>query len=647
MLINPSEYGFLRIAASSPEMKVADIEFNVNEIVNVINIASKKKASILLFPEMSVCGYTCGDLFYQESLLNTSVEAILYLSEYLKGRNIVVVIGFPLSINGRILNCAAVLDNNGIAGIVPKTHIPGTNQYYEERWFSSANDIEIDAVSVGELAVPFGTDILFSNSQASLMFGVEICEDLWSVNPPSNAMASAGANLILNLSSSDEHLGKSDYRRDLVRIQSGRCLAAYAYASSGPGESTTDLVFAGHCMISENGILLTESKRFEFSSQIIYSDIDLQKLNHERLINNTYAASKYDKKFRLIPVEFSQVNTKELLRPVARTPFIPSDENKRKETCREIFSLQSTGLAKRIRHIGAENLVLGISGGLDSTLALLVAHQTILKLGYKPKCIHALSMPGLGTTEHTKNNAKKLAEALNTTYKEISIAKSVRQHFADIGHNENIHDITYENSQARERTQILMDYANKFNGLVIGTGDLSELALGWSTYNGDQMSMFGVNAGVPKTLIRYIIQWCSDEYYSGQSELLTSILDTPISPELLPPTKSGKITQKTETEIGPYLLHDFFLYHFIRTGCSPTKLYLLARIAFAGEFKNADIIKYMKIFYQRFFANQFKRSAVPDGVKVGTVSLSPRSDWRMPSDASVNLWKSELDKLKP
>jgi NAD+ synthase (glutamine-hydrolysing) len=645
MTIKPDIYGFLRVGVCSPELKVADVEFNVNEIAAVVNAAVKQKASIVLFPELAVTGYTCGDLFFQESLLNSSVDSIIYLSEYIKTKKITAIVGFPLSLNGRIYNCAAVLDENGIAGIVPKTYLPGSNQYYEERWFSSANDVKTDAVSIGNTLVPFGTSLLFSNSEAGLLMGVEICEDLWSVNPPSNQMAVAGANLIVNPSSSDEHLGKVNYRRDLVRMQSGRCLSAYAYASSGPGESTTDLVFSGHCLVAENGSMIAESSRYNFQSQLTIADIDLQKLNHERLINNSYAGSKTESSFRLIPISFNQSSINNLYRPLSRTPFIPSDISIRNETCREIFNIQSTGLAKRIKHVGIKNVVIGVSGGLDSTLALLVALEAFRKLRINLSGIHTISMPGPGTSDQTKENARNLAKLLKTTFQEISITDAFNSHLKDIGHPNNKHDITFENAQARERTQILMDYANKVNGIVIGTGDLSELALGWATFNGDHMSMYGVNSSVPKTLIQYIIRWCADEYYKGHSELLLSILDTPISPELLPPTKTGKISQKTEDTVGPYILNDFFLYHFIRTGCSPTKLFVLARLAFKGDYSDKFILDTLKKFYSRFFANQFKRSTLPDGPRVGTVSLSPRGDWRMPSDASVNLWMSELDSL--
>jgi NAD+ synthase (glutamine-hydrolysing) len=644
MTFNLSQYGYIRVGVSSPNVKVADIEFNVNQIVSVLETASKHKCQIVAFPELSITGYTCGDLFYQENLLNTSIEALEYLAEYLATKQMTAVVGVPIAVRGRLYNCAAVIDSDGIAGIVPKTFIPGTAQYYEERWFSSAEDADFTSVQIAGTEVPFGTDLLFGNSETGLLFGVEICEDLWAINPPSNDMAIAGANLILNPTASDEYLGKTDYRRQLVTLQSGRLLAAYAYASTGPGESTADILFSGHCMIAENGTLLTENDRYVFESQLIISDIDIEKLSHERLRNNTYGISKTDKLFSVQPIKFGDVKTNELLRPLTPSPFIPEDKDLRNEICGEVFAIPTTALAKRLNHINAKKVVIGVSGGLDSTLALLTVHKTFELLDIDSKNIHALTMPGLGTSEQTKNNALSLAKLLKTSVKTIDIVPAVEQHFKDIGQAKSKHDITYENSQARERTQILMDYANKIGGIVIGTGDLSEIALGWATYNGDHMSMYGINAGIPKTLIKYIIEWAADTQYSGKlAAVLYDIINTPISPELIPATK-GKV-QKTEEAIGPYRLHDFFLYYFMRMGFSPSKIYLLACLAFAGEYKPATIKKYLKIFYKRFFANQFKRNAMPDGIKVGTVSLSPRGDWRMPSDAVVKLWLDELNNM--
>lgn len=640
-----SDFAFIRVAAAVPEIKVADIEFNVNEIVNVIDAAIFSKCNVLLFPELCVTGYTCGDLFYQENLRDASIDALLYLQEYLRNKKITIIIGAPIAVKGKLFNTAVVIDNNGIAGIVPKIHIPGTLQYYEERWFSSAIDADTDSVVIGDRMIPFGTNLLFSNSRTGLMFGIEICEDLWTVKPPSSDMAIAGANVIFNPTASDEYLGKKEYRRNLIASQSGRCLSAYVYASSGPNESTSDLVFSGHSLIAENSIILAENERFNFNSQIIAADIDLQRLNNERIRNNSFGSSYSDIQYRVIPIDFTDSKVTELLRPIHKTPFIPADIDLRKETCQEIFRIQTTALAKRIRHIGISNIVLGISGGLDSTLALLVCLSTIKKLGLSAKNIHAITMPGYGTSEQTLNQAVELAKKLKVTLKTISIKSALEQHFKDIEYPNDKFDITFENAQARERTQILMDYANKVNGIVVGTGDLSEIALGWTTYNGDHMSMYGINSGVPKTLIKYIIDWCASDLYSGSvSELLQRVINTPISPELLPPDKSGMI-QDTEKVIGPYILHDFFLYHFIRHSCPPRKIYLLACLAFKNEFKATEIKKYLKVFYSRFFANQFKRNAMPDGIKIGSVSLSPRGDWRMPSDAVANLWLNEIDDL--
>jgi len=475
MTFNLSEYGYVRVGVSTPNLKVADIEFNVNEIVSVLETASENHCQIVAFPELSITGYTCGDLFYQANLLDTALEALEYLSEYLATKQIVAIVGLPLAVKGRLYNCAAVIDGSGVVGIVPKTFIPGTAQYYEERWFSAAEDADFTSVQIGDTEVPFGNDLLFGNESSGVLFGIEICEDLWAITPPSNDMAIAGANLIFNPTASDEYLGKTDYRRRLVTLQSGRLLAAYAYASTGPGESTSDILFSGHCMIAENGTLLAENERFVFESQLIVSDIDVEKLANERIKNNTYGISKTDKLFSALPVEFGDVKAKELFRPLNPSPFIPVGKELRDETCEEIFAIQTTALAKRLNHIGTKHVVIGVSGGLDSTLALLAVHKTFELLDLNPKNIHAITMPGFGTTEQTKNNALELAKLLKTTIKTIDIVPAVEQHFKDIGQAKTKQDITFENSQARERTQILMDYANKIGGIVIGTGDLSEI----------------------------------------------------------------------------------------------------------------------------------------------------------------------------
>jgi NAD+ synthase (glutamine-hydrolysing) len=656
------KYGFMRIAVASPELKVADIGFNTSHIISAIETSVNNGANLILFPELSITGYTCADLFYQRSLLNKSMDALFIIANSTAQNNCTVVVGAPIDVNGKLFNCAVLISNGIICGIVPKTYLPNANEYYEQRWFSSEFDRineHITFQSNNNLIenIPFGADLLFQvEDLPECVIGIEICEDLWTVNPPSQNMALAGATLLLNLSAGDETLGKQEYRRGLVKSQSARCLSAYAYSSAGPGESSTDLVFPGHCIIAENGIIISETERFQFDTQIAYADIDMQRLYSERLKNSSFSTSFPDKQFRKIILNISDTeieSDKVLLRKITKTPFVPSDESLRSTNCKEIFSIQTTALAKRIRHINCKDTVIGVSGGLDSTLALLVICKTYEKLGLDKKGIHAISMPGFGTTQRTKSNAEQLSELLGIDFRTIPINDAVNQHFKDIDHDSAVLDITYENSQARERTQILMDLSNKFNAIVIGTGDLSELALGWSTYNGDHMSMYGVNSGVPKTLVKYIVQWCADTEFSPDqnrgesaiSKILYDIIATPISPELLPADDNGKIAQKTENEIGPYLLHDFFLYYVVRFGFAPSKIVFLAGQAFVGVYSTSEIIEYLKIFYKRFFANQFKRSCLPDGVKVGSVTLSPRGDWRMPSDASSDLWLRELESI--
>jgi len=642
-MINLSKYGFYRICTASPEVKVADISFNLSKIIETVLEVEKRKCSLVIFPELSLTSFSCGDLFYQKILLDESVNALEKLTVFSLNTQLVIVVGAPIFNKGKLYNCGIVISNGEIKGIVPKSYIPNTNEYYEERWFSSANDNDDDFIELAGKLIPFGNDLIFKDEiNSELLIGIEICEDLWAVNPPSSNLALAGANLILNLSASSEYLGKADYRKKLVISQSGRCIAAYAYSGSGPGESTTDVVFSGHSIIAENGILLTESERFNFSSQITIADIDIQRVNHDRIKNNTFGGS-YSNQFRIIDLPVPELFDTNIERKINSTPFIPLDKDSRADTCKEIFNIQTTGLSKRLKHTGLKNVVIGISGGLDSTLALLVILKAYEKLGLDKSGIHSIAMPGFGTSSRTKSNSILLARNLGLEPKIIDIKKAVEHHFKDISHQIENHDVVFENSQARERTQILMDIANMVNGLVIGTGDLSEMALGWSTYNGDHMSMYGVNAGVPKTLVKYIIEWCSDEIFDVEtSEILRDIIDTPISPELIPPDVNGKIVQETEVEIGPYLLNDFFLYYSVRFGFNPAKIYYLATIAFAEKFDKVLIKKYLIEFYQRFFSNQFKRSCLPDSIKVGSVSLSPRGDWRMPSDAVSVLWLKEL-----
>ena len=650
MIRSRTSIDFLRLAAASPELQVADIAFNVGKIRAALGVAARAGASLVLFPELSVTGYTCGDLFAQSLLQTRAREALLELAAATKPLGIHAVVGLPLAVHGRLYNCAAILGAGRVLGLVPKQFLPTTGEYYEERWFTSAAGLAPIEINFGDYSAPFATNLLFADDTSGCTFGVEICEDLWAVHPPSGDLCLAGANLILNPSASNELLGKAAYRRDLVRQQSARCLAAYAYASAGPGESSTDVVFSGHCLVAENGSLLAESERFKFDTQIVCADLDLNRLQHERLCNSSFSAGVVTRNFRQIAVTLAAKAGTPLgtLRPNPALPFVPTDPRIRAETCREIFAIQSTGLAKRLKHIGTKQVVIGISGGLDSTLALLVAAHAFDLLGLDRKGILAPTLPGFGTTKRTRGNAEKLVEQLGATLRVIPIHEAIKQHFRDIGHDENVHDVTYENAQARERTQILMDLANKVGGFVIGTGDLSEAALGWCTFNGDHMSMYHVNAGIPKTLVRYLIDWCADAEFSGATtQVLHDIAATPISPELLPTTADGKQHQQTEDVVGPYELHDYFLYHVVRHGARPAKVLYLAELAFAGKYPRATILRWLEVFIRRFFSQQFKRSAMPDGPKVGSVALSPRGDWRMPSDASAAEWLAEITALRP
>lgn len=646
----PSALEFLRVATVAPELRVADVGFNTGAIWTALQAASRQGAAIVLFPELSLSGYTCGDLFTQ-ALLHTGVrDALLELAAATKTIPVHAVVGLPVAVHGRLYNCAAVLGSGRVLGLVPKQFLPTTGEYYEERWFTSATNLSPHDVDFGSHTAPLAANLLFADEATGCTFGIEICEDLWAVHPPSGDLCLAGANLILNPSASNELLGKAAYRRDLVRQQSARCLTAYAYASAGPGESSTDVVFSGHCLVAENGSLLTESDRFKFDTQIVCADLDLGRLQHERLCNSSFSAGAPTRDFRRIAVTLSAKATSVppgSLRPNPPLPFVPSDPRTRAETCREIFSIQSTGLAKRLKHTGTKTVVIGISGGLDSTLALLVAAHAFDLLGLDRKGILAPTLPGFGTTKRTRGNAEKLVEEIGATLRVIPIHDAIKQHFRDIGHDERVHDVTYENAQARERTQILMDLANKAGGFVVGTGDLSEAALGWCTFNGDHMSMYHVNSGIPKTLVRYLIDWCADAEFSGATAtVLHDIAATPISPELLPTTTDGKQLQETEDVVGPYELHDYFLYQIVRHGFRPAKVLYLAELAFAGKYPRDTLLQWLETFVRRFFSQQFKRSAMPDGPKVGSVALSPRGDWRMPSDASVSAWLDEIKALQ-
>lgn len=639
------DYGFVKIASATPKLKVADVSFNTNEIIKVAKEATDEKASIIVFPELSLTGYTCADLFLQSKLWQSSKSAILKITEFSEKNNICIIVGAPIRSNGRLFNCAVVINQGNIEGIVPKTFLCNTNEYYEERWFSSANDRVEDLVMIDGKPIPFGEDLIFGDINSDLIFGIEICEDLWSVTPPGNDMALAGANVIFNQSASNEYLGKVNYRNNLVAMQSARLLSAYVYSACGANESTTDTVFSGHSMIYESGIKLTEMDRFSFDNEIIYADIDIDKLNNDRINNNSFSGSKPRKEFRQVELEIKHTSDS-LEREYSPTPFIPVGEKNREEVCEEILNIQLTGLAKRLLHIGCKNVTIGISGGLDSTLALLVTYKAFQKINLPLEGIKAISMPGFGTSARTKNNAVELINKLGVSYEEIDIKASVNQHFQDIKHKENDFNIVYENAQARERTKILMDLANKFNGIVVGTGDLSELALGWCTYNADQMSMYNVNSGVPKTLVRYLIQYFAEkESEKSLKNVLFDIIDTPISPELLPTDTKGNISQKTEDKIGSYKINDFILYHTIRSKFAPEKIFYLAKKTFKGEYDNDELKNRIIEFYKRFFSQQFKRSAMPDGPKIGTVSLSPRADWRMPSDANYETWVEKLKNI--
>lgn len=642
-----SDFGYLRLGVASPALRVADVSYNLEQLSAAVQAAAERQCRLLVFPELALTGYSCGDLFLQPLLLRAAAEALQKLARVGEQAGVVIVVGLPVVVDDRLYNCAAFLAGGRLQGLVPKQFLPNSQEFYEKRWFTPAALLRRANLDWDGEPVPIGTDLLFqAEGFDACRVGIEICEDAWTANPPSGRLAVQGATLLLNLSASPEILGKERYRRELVCSQSARCLAAYAYASAGPGESTTDLVFSGHSLIAENGQLLAESERFSFATRLAVADVDLERLVGERRRSTSFADAATETPVRTRCFPLGQTPAVVFARPVPATPFVPGEDRERAERCREIFALQTTGLAKRLLHTGSRQVVLGISGGLDSTLALLVTCRAFDRLDLPRSGIVAVTMPGFGTTDRTRNNAVGLAGQLGVQLRTISIDAAVRQHFADIGHPETQHDITFENAQARERTQLLMDIANQVGGLVIGTGDLSELALGWCTYNGDHMSMYAVNSGVPKTLVRYLVEWCADEEFSGRSAaILHDICATPVSPELLPPAANGEIEQRTEEQLGPYRVHDFFLFHALRLQFAPAKILFLAEHAFAGDYPPAQLRRWLRLFYQRFFAQQFKRSCLPDGPKVGSVALSPRGDWRMPSDASARLWLAELDRL--
>ena len=632
-------FGFIRVGASVPELRVANVEFNTKEIIKEIKILESKGVQILTFPELCLTGYTCGDLFSQEILLEKSLYGLKDIMNATKELNIVVIVGMPIVCDNQLFNCGVVVSRGEILGIVPKTYIPNYGEFYEKRWFSSSKNLVGNSINLFGKEIPIGVDLLFRDVlDKKIVFGIEICEDLWSPKAPGVDAALNGATLIFNLSASNEIIGKYNYRKNLINMQAAKNVCAYIYASAGVNESTTDLVFSGYAAISENGTLLAENRRFLFNSNHIIQDVDIQRLMNNRIKDISFMGVNTVSRYRVVDIKIDDLND-DLYRNYDIYPFVPKDETKRIERCFEIINIQACGLAKRIKHTGMKKCVLGISGGLDSTLAFLVVIEAYRKLGISNANLIGVTMPGFGTTNRTYNNAITLMKNYGVTVREISIKNAALQHFKDIGLDESDRSVTYENTQARERTQILMDIANKEGGLVIGTGDLSELALGWCTYNGDHMSMYAVNASIPKTLVRYLVKYFADvEQNEECKKTILDILDTPISPELLPPDKEGNIKQQTESLVGPYVLHDFFLYHFMRYGATPEKIKFIALKAFAGMYEEAFVDKWLKFFIKKFFSQQFKRSCMPDGPKVGTISISPRGDLRMPSDADSNMW---------
>lgn len=662
-------YGYVKVASAIPSVRVGDVAYNIEQIENLVIQAEGKGVEVIVFPELSLTGYTCQDLFRQQLLLDRVEQGIMRLMDFTRKLDIIAIVGAPVPVGNLLLNCAVVIQKGHILGMVPKFYLPNYSEFYEKRWFASAQDLRDMELRYAGNVVNMTADIQLFRTADGVLFGIEICEDVWAPAPPSNKLALAGADIIFNLSASDDLIGKHDYLKSLLSQQSARTITGYVYSSCGFGESTQDVVYGGNAMIYENGKLLAEAARFSLEPQMMMTQVDVEKLRSERRGNSTYVNAQRNVKFSLLDKQFgiriTDAFPKEmerefkLERQVSPHPFIPAVEDM-EVSCEEIFNIQVMGLAKRLVHTHAETAVIGISGGLDSTLALLVCVKAFDKLKRSRKGIVGVTMPGFGTTGRTYNNAIELMRSLGITVKEVSIVNAVTQHFEDIGHDISVHDVTYENSQARERTQVLMDMANKLNGLVIGTGDLSELALGWATYNGDHMSMYGVNASIPKTLIRYLVDYVAQREVDDQSAwTLHDIIDTPISPELIPADEKGNIQQKTEDLVGPYELHDFFLYYFLRFGFSPRKIFMLAKNAFIENkstrvrlgpndpetYDEETIKKWLRVFVRRFFSQQFKRSCLPDGPKVGSVSLSPRGDWRMPSDAMAAMWIQDAENM--
>lgn len=650
-------YDYVRVSSAVPDIRVGDTDFNKQEICKKILEAEAVGSDIVVFPELSVTGYTCADLFFQQSLLDKSMEAVSGIMMASRRHKAIIVVGAPIRLDGALYNCACVIKGGKLLGIVPKTFLPNYSEFYEKRWFSTSAELRRKSISAGELElyykedyeIPVGRELIFSLNNL-VRFGIEICEDLWTPLPPSTMLALGGANLILNLSASNETIAKREYRRSLVSGQSARNICGYVYCSAGKTESTTDLIFSGHSIIAENGSIIKENDNSIDSDYMVTADIDLGKIAHDRMLNKSFSdtAKLYGgmQEARYVDIKSEEMLAGEgELAKIKKMPFVPSARKDRLDRCMSIFEMQVAGLVKRLKVTGAKP-VIGVSGGLDSTLALLVCVQAIRELERPLTDVHGITMPAFGTTDRTYNNSLKLMEALGITSKEINIKEACTIHARDIDYDLNDHSVTYENLQARERTQVLMDYAGSVGGLVVGTGDLSELALGWCTYNADHMSMYGVNASIPKTLIKWMIDAISEaDVFAGSAPILKDIIDTPISPELLPPDETGTIAQKTEDLVGPYVLHDFFLYNMMRFGFSPSKIYKMACGAFKEEFDSQTILKWLRNFYKRFFSQQFKRSCLPDGVKVGSICLSPRGDWRMPSDASSQIWLEELETL--
>lgn len=635
-------FEYMRVAAAAPSLKVADPDYNVNEIVSISIKAGEENIKVLVFPELSVTGYTCGDLFNQKTLISECETALGTLLNQTKHLNMVIAVGMPVKADNQLFNCAVIFKEGKILGVIPKTYIPNYKEFYENRWFAPSSHRISETILLCGQEVIFNENLLFKDEISPLCIGVDVCEDLWVSIPPSSYHTMYGANLILNLSASNEAVGKADYRRNLVNIQSQKCITSYVYSSSSEEESTTDLVYSGHCIIAEDGKILEEDN---LCDGFIYSDIDLEKINSERANCNIYMSNKEKQNYKYVSFNLGCNENDELERFIDPRPFVPSQD--RDTRLSDILNVQATGLYQRMKKINSKKAIIGISGGLDSTLALIVTVEALMKLNLSLKNIVAVTMPGFGTTDRTYNNAQVLMKELGVTIREISIKDACSQHFKDIGHDINNHDVTYENAQARERTQILMDIANQEGGIVVGTGDMSELALGWCTYNGDHMSMYGVNSGIPKTLVKYIVKWYADFKATGEiKKALLDICNTPVSPELLPPDKEGNIRQFTENTVGSYELNDFFLFNMLGNVYGPEKIYYLAKIAFKDEYSEDIILDTLKNFYKRFFTQQFKRSCMPDGVKVGSISLSPRGDLKMPSDASYQLWMKKCENIE-